>query len=146
MASPVPAGEPVGDDRFVMRRVAVSQVEYDESIGGERPVSSQMSVGVAPGYASCRLVGEADPAEVWNEGGEEYLMVVSVRLLREFGLDVRRSEGGPGHCDIVGARGLRRSALRRLFRQVCWVSGYAPKHVSPDKVLEVVPPHETASQ
>ena len=139
----VPVGDDVlvGDDRLVMRRVAREQLEYDRSIDGERPVSSQMSVGRAPGYASCRLVGEADPAEVSAEGGEEYLMVVSVRLLREYGLDVRRSEGGLGRCDIIGARGLRRSALRRLFRQVCWVAGYAPERVSAEKVLEIaVPP------
>ena len=135
----VPAGDDqtVGDGRLVMRRVAREQLEYDRTINGERPVSSQMSVGRAPGYASCRLVGEADPAEVSAEGGEEYLMVISVGLLRDNGLDVRRSAGGPGHCDIIGARGLRRSALRRLFRQVCWVAGYAPERVSAERVLEV---------
>ncbi len=68
----------VGNDRLVMRRVAREQLEYDRSINGERPVSSQMSVGMAPGYASRRLVGEADPAEVSAESGAEYLMVVSV--------------------------------------------------------------------
>ena len=74
-----------------------------------------------------RLVGGVYLAEVFAEGGQEYLMVVSVSLLCGYGLDVRRSAGGPGHCDIIGSRGLRWSARRQLFRQVCWVEGYACK-------------------
>jgi len=132
--------ELLADERLVMRRVAREQVEYDRNINCERPVSSQMSVGKAPGYASCRLVGEADPAEVFAEGDEEYIMVVSVGLLRQYRLDVRRSPGGPGHCDIIGARDLRRSELRKLFREVCWVAGYAPERVPVDKVLEIAAP------
>ena len=47
----VPAGgdQIVGDDRLVMRRVAREQFEYDPTVKGERPVSSQTSVGRAPG-------------------------------------------------------------------------------------------------
>ena len=134
----------VGDDRRVMRRVASAQLEFDASIGGERPISGQLSVGPAPGYASCRLVGEADPAEVWAEGNEEYLYVMPVHLLRECGLDVVRDaeHGGPGHCNIVGARGISRSRLRQLLRQVQWVEDYAPERVSADRVIPVEAPAE----
>ena len=83
-----------------MRRVSSAQLEFDVSIDGVRPISGQLTVGPAPGFASCRLVGEADPEEVAAEGNEEYLFVLSVRLLREYGLDVARDpeHGGPGHC------------------------------------------------
>ena len=57
----------VSEDRWVMRRVSRTQLEFDVSIGGERPISGQLSVGAAPGFASCRLVGEADPEEVAAE-------------------------------------------------------------------------------
>ena len=50
-----------------------------------------------------RLVGEVYLTEVFTEGGQEYLMVVSLRLLCGYGLDVRRSAGGPCHCYIIGA-------------------------------------------
>ena len=129
----------VGDDRWVMRRVSRTQLEFDVSIGGERPISGQLSVGPPPGFASCRLVGEADPDEVAAEGNEEYLFVVPVRLVRDYGLDVVRDpeHGSPGHCNIVGARGLSRANLRRLLRQVHWVQGYAPERVSADRVVTV---------
>ena len=73
------------------------------------------------------------------EGNEEYLFVVPVRLLREYGLDVVRDpdHGGPGHCNIVGARGLSRANLRRLLRQVHWVAGYAPEQVFAERVVTV---------
>lgn len=129
----------VGDDRLIMRRVSRTQLEFDVNIGGERPISGQISVGPAPGFASCRLVGEADPAEVSAEGNEEYLFVLSVELLREYGLDVVRDpeHGGPGHCNIVGARGLSRANLRRLLRQVHWVQGYEPERVVSDRIIIV---------
>lgn len=134
----------VSDDRWVMRRVSRTQLEFDVSITAERPVSGQLSVGPAPGFASCRLVGEADPDEVAAEGNEEYLFLVPVRLLREYGLDVVRDpeHGGPGHCNIVGARGLSRPNLRRLLRQVHWVQGYAPERVSVERVVAVDAPVE----
>lgn len=136
--------ELVGDDRWIMRRVSSAQLEFDVNIDGERPISGQLSVGPAPGFASCRLVGEADPNEVAAEGNEEYLFVLPVSLLREYGLDVVRDSenGGPGHCNIVGARGLSKSRLRRLLRQVHWVMGYEPKRVSPDRVVPVEAPNE----
>lgn len=110
----------VANDRWVMRRVSRTQLEFDVSIDGQRPISGQLSVGPAPGFASCRLVGEADPEEVATEGNEEYLLVLPVRLLRDCGLDVVRDpeNGGPGHCNIVGARSLSRAKLRQLLRQV----------------------------
>lgn len=72
----------VEDDRWVMRRVSRTQLEFDVSIDGQRPISGQLSVGPEPGFASCRLVGEADPDKVASEGNEEYLFVAPVRLLR----------------------------------------------------------------
>ena len=122
-----------------MRRVSRTQLEFDVSTGGERPISGQLSVGPWPGYASCRLVGEADPDEVAAEGNEEYLFLISVNLLREYGLDVVRDpeHGGPGHCNIVGARGVSRANLRRLLRQVNWVMGYAPERVAADRIVTV---------
>lgn len=134
----------VGNDRWVMRRVSRTQLEFDVSIGGERPISGQLSVGPAPGFASCRLVGEADPAEVAAEGNEEHLFVAPVSLFRDYGLDVVRDpeNGGPGHCNIVGARGLSRAKLRQLLRQVHWALGYAPERVSADRILAVEAPSE----
>lgn len=32
----------VGNDRWVMRRVSNTQLEFDVSIGGERPISGQL--------------------------------------------------------------------------------------------------------
>lgn len=135
----------VGSDRWVMRRVSRTQLEFDVSIDGMRPISGQLSVGVAPGCASCRLVGEADPAEVAAEGNEEYLFVMPVSLLRDYGLDVVRDpeNGGPGHCNVIGARGLSKAKLRQLLRQAHWVMGYAPERVSADRILPVEPPSET---
>lgn len=132
----------VGNDRWVMRRVSRTQLEFDVSIGGERPISGQISVGPEPGFASCRLAGETDPKEVAAEGNEEYLFLISVNLLREYGLDVVRDpeHGGPGHCNIVGARGLSRANLRRLLRQVRWVRGYAPERVANERVITVEAP------
>ena len=132
----------VGNDRSIMRRVSRTQLEFDVGIDGERPISGQLSVGPAPGFASCRLVGEADPDEVAAEGNEEYLFVVPVTLLRDYGLDVVRDpeNGGPGHCNIVGARGLSRAKLRQLLRQVRWVMDYAPERVSADRIVQVGAP------
>ena len=95
----------VGSGCWVMWRVSRTQLEFDVSIDGQHPISGQLSVGPPPGYASCRLVGEADPQEVAAEGNEEYLFVVPVQLLRDYGLGVVRDpeNGGPGHCNIVGA-------------------------------------------
>ena len=135
----------VSEDRWVMRRVSRTQLEFDVSIGGERPISGQLSVGAAPGFASCRLVGEADPREVAAEGNEGYLFAVPVSLLRDYGLDVVRDpeNGGPGHCNIVGARGLSRARLRQLLRQVHWVMGYAPERVAAERVIAVKAASET---
>lgn len=135
----------VGNNRWVMRRVSRTQLDFDVSIDGQRPISGQLSVGPAPGFASCRLVGEADPEEVAAEGNEEYLFVLPVQSLRDFGLDVVRDpeNGGPGHCNIVGARGLSKARLRQLVRQVYWVAGYEPERVSDDRVIPVEAPDET---
>ena len=134
----------VGNERWVMRRVSSTQLEFDVNISGERPISGQLSVGSPPGYASCRLVGEAAPEEVSAEGNEEYLFVLPVQLLRHYGLDVARDpeNGGPGHCNIVGARSLSKARLRELLRQVHWVAGYAPERVSAERVMPVEAPAE----
>ena len=134
----------VGNDRWVMRRVSRTQLEFDVSIDGQRPISGQLSVGPVPGFASCRLVGEADPDEVASEGNEEYLYAIPVQLLRDYGLNVVRDpeNGGPGHCNIVGARELSRARLRQLLRQVHRVMGYAPERVSADRVISVEAPSE----
>ena len=134
----------VGDNRRVIRRVSRTQLEFDPGIGGERPISGQLSVGSPPGYASCRLVGEADPAEVAAEGNEEFLFVVPVLLLRDYGLDVVRDpeNGGPGHCNIVGARRISKSKLRRLLREVTWAMDYAPERVLAARVIPIEAPAE----
>lgn len=134
----------VGDNRRVMRRVSGAQLEFDIGIDGERPISGQLSVGEPPGYASCRLVDEANPEEVAAEGNEEYLFVVPVLLLRDYGLDVVRDpeNGGPGHCNIVGARRISKSKLRRLLREVTWVQGYAPERVLAARVIPIEAPAE----
>lgn len=64
--------------------------------------------------------------------------------MRDYGLDIVRDpeNGGPGHCNIVGARSLSRAKLRQLLRQVHWVMGYAPERVSDDRVLRVEAPAE----
>lgn len=79
---------PAGHDRLVMRRIGAGQLTHDPSTGIPRPPSSHLDMGPGDEYASCRLVGDADPEEVMNEGTGDYLYVLPVASIREAGMDV----------------------------------------------------------
>ena len=67
---------PAGHDRLVTRRIGAGQLTHDPSTGTPRPPSSHLDMGPGAGCASCRLVGDADPDEVMNEGAGDYLYVL----------------------------------------------------------------------
>ena len=79
---------PAGPDRLVMRRIGTGQLTHDLSTGIPRPPSNHLDMGPGDGYASCRLLGDADPDEVMNEGAGDYLYVLPVASIREAGMDV----------------------------------------------------------
>jgi len=106
---------------------------HDPSTGTPRPPSSHLDMGPGDGYASCRLVGNADPNEVINEGAGDYLYVLTVASIREAGMDVFETpeSGGPGHCDITGVKTIRRRAKQRLMAEALWVRGHSPPRAPP---------------
>lgn len=99
-------------------------------------------MGPEDGYASCRLVGDADPDEVMNEGTGDYLYVLPVASIREAGMDVLETpeSGGPGHCDITGAKTIRRRAKQRLMAEVRWIRGHSPPGAPEDRITDVPSP------
>ena len=103
-----------------MRRIGAGQLTHDPSTGAPRPPSSHLDIGPGDGYASCRLVGDADPNEVLNEGAGDYLYVFTVASIREAGMHVFETpeSGVPGHCDITGATTIRRRMKQRLMAEV----------------------------
>ena len=99
-------------------------------------------MGPGDGSASCRLVGDADPNEVMNEGAGDYLYVLSVASVRKAGMDVFETpeSGGPGHCDIIGAKTIRRRAKQRLMAEARWVRGYSPPGAPEDRIIDAPSP------
>jgi hypothetical protein len=99
-------------------------------------------MGPGDGYASCRLVGDADPDEVMNEGAGDYLYVLTVASIREAGMDVFETpeSGGPGHCDITGAKTVRRRAKQRLMAEALWVRGHSPPGAPEHRIIDVPSP------
>lgn len=118
--------QPVRDDLQIIRRVAAEQIQRDRRTGRCRPATNNLTVGEYLGAASCRIAGEADLQEIASEGSEEYMYALVVAAIRAAGLDVVRTpeEGGPGHCNITGARNATRPRLRALLSQAIWVRGY----------------------
>ena len=133
---------PAGHDRLVMRRIGAGQLTHDPSTGTPRPPSSHLDMGPGDGYASCRLVGDADPDEVMNEGAGDYLYVLTVASIREAGMDVFETpaSGGPGHCDITDAKTIRRRAKQRLMAEALWVRGHSPPRAPEDRIIDVPSP------
>ena len=133
---------PAGHDRLVMRRIGAGQLTHDPSTGIPRPPSSHLDMGPGDGYASCRLVDDADPNEVMNEGAGDYLYVLPVASIREAGMDVFETpeSGGPGHCDITSAKTIRRRAKQRLMAEARWVRGHSPPGAPEDRIIDVPSP------
>ncbi len=48
--------------------------------------------------------------------------------------------GGPGHCDITGAKTIRRRAKQRLMAEVLWVRGHSPPGAPEDRIIDVPSP------
>ena len=96
-------------------------------------------MGSGDGYASCRLVGDADPNEVISEGAGDYLYVLPVASIRQTGMDVLETpeSGGPGHCDITGAKTIRRRSKQRLMAEARKVRGHSPPGAPEDRIIDV---------
>ena len=116
----------ISDDAVVVRRVALSEHTFDETIGRRRPSSQAFMQSGPDGLVSVYLLSETTFETVAQGGSQRYLAIVTVGVLRENGLGIIRSpeSGGPGHCDITGRK--TRGRLNRIVRSAEWVPGYAP--------------------
>lgn len=116
----------IGNDSVVVRRVALSEHIFDETIGRRRPSSQAFMQSGRDGLVSVYLLSETTYETVAQAGSQRYLVTVTVGVLRENGLGIiRSSEAGiTGHCDITGRK--TRSRLNKIARSAEWVPGYAP--------------------
>ena len=116
----------IDDDEIAVRRISHRDQTFDTELGRRRPTTQAFLQNGRDGLTSVFLLTHTTPAEVAEDGKEEYLAAVRVGILRENGLGIVRSpeSGGPGHCDITGRK--TRGRLVRIVMQVEWVPGYAP--------------------
>ena len=116
----------IDNDSVVVRRVALSEHIFDETIGRRRPSSQAFMQSGRDGLVSVYLLSETTYETVAQAGPQRYLVTVTVGVLRENGLGIIRSPGAgsPGHCDITGRK--TRSRLNKIARSAEWVPGYAP--------------------
>lgn len=117
----------ISDDDIVLRRVYKNFTVYDDNRSMYRPSSQAFKQNGPDGPVSVYLASETCPAAVADEGQEEYLVSIKVRILRELGLGLIRNpcSGGQGHCEILGRK--TRSTLRKIVDACEWVEGYAPE-------------------
>ena len=116
----------ISNDSVVVRRVALSEHIFDETIGRRRPSSQAFMQSGRDGLVSVYLLSETTYETVARAGSQRYLATLTVGVLRENGLGIIRSPGasGPGHCDITGRK--TRGHLNKIARSAEWVPGYAP--------------------
>ncbi len=116
----------IDNDSVVVRRVALSEHIFDETLGRRRPSSQAFMQSGRDGLVSVYLLSETTYETVAQAGSQRYLVTVTVGVLRENGLGIiRSSEAGiTGHCDITGRK--TRSRLNKIARSAEWVPGYAP--------------------
>ena len=116
----------IDNDSVVVRRVALSEHIFDETIGRRRPSSQAFMQSGRDGLVSVYLLSETTYETVAQAGSQRYLVTVTVGVLRENGLGIIRSSdaGITGHCDITGRK--TRSRLNKIARSAEWVPGYAP--------------------
>ena len=114
----------ISNDSVVVRRIALSEHIFDETIGRRHPSSQAFMQSGRDGLVSVYLLSETTYETVAQAGSQRYLATVTVGALRENGLGIIRSPGpgGPGHCDITGRKtrgrlnNIARSAERDYIR------------------------------
>ena len=116
----------IGYHEIVLRRVARDEVVIDENTQRLRPARYTFLQGGRGGLVSVYLAAETTPDAVAAGGPEEYLVSITVGLLRQLGLGIVRDStvGGLGHCVITGRK--TRGRLNQIVQNAVWVDGYAP--------------------
>ena len=112
------------NDSVVVRRIALSEHIFDETIGRRRPSSQAFMQSGRDGLVSVYLLSETTYETVAQAGSQRYLATVTVGVLRENGLGIIRSAdtGETRHRDITGRKtrgrlnNIARSAERDYIR------------------------------
>ena len=106
----------ISNDSVVVRRVALSEHTFDETIGRRRPSSQAFMQSGRDGLVSVYLLSETTYETVAQAGSQRYLATVTVGVLRENGLGIIRSPdaGVTGHCDITDRK--TRGRLNQIAR------------------------------